>query len=181
MTDDSDFQQQTLQETQRLIDLAESHYGIQLPRPDVRFDLTGKTAGMVIFHRRGRPRIRYNHLILSENGEAFIRQTVPHEVAHLVTRTLYGSRIRPHGREWQSTMRLFGAVANRCHNFSTQNVRIKKMRYFPYRCSCRDHQLSTIRHNRSLAGTTYVCRNCGSALKPVESSRQTTASDNRWR
>lgn len=160
-------EQRTLGETRRLVGLAESHFRIRLPTPDVRFNLTGRSAGMVVFPRRGPAVIRYNRQILHENGEPFIRQTVPHEVAHLVARTLHGFRIRPHGPEWAAIMRLFDAVADRCHNFSVQNLPLRRMRYFAYRCGCRDHRLSAVRHNRHQAGVRYLCRACGAPLLPV--------------
>lgn len=165
--DDNHLERWALHETQRFIDLAETHFGTHITQPQVSFDLRGRAAGMVVFAERGTVHIRYNRPILQENGEAFIRQTVPHEVAHLVARTLHGARIKPHGREWQSIMRLFGANANRCHNFSTKNIPLRRMRYFPYRCNCKYHQLSTIRHNRCKAGVTYLCRACGTALVSV--------------
>ena len=162
-------EQRTLDETERLLKLAESHFDTRFPRPDVRFDLSGKSAGMAVFARRRDPLIRYNRQLLRQNGQAFIRQTVPHEVAHLVARFLHGYRIRPHGAEWAAIMRLFDAVATRCHNFSLHDVPQRSMRYFAYRCDCREHRLSAIRHNRRLAGVRYLCRSCGTPLLPVDS------------
>jgi SprT protein len=133
----------------------------------VRFDLRGKAAGMARFHPGGSCTIRYNKTMLAENGQAFIEQTVPHEVAHLVARVVHGHHIRPHGDEWRSIMRLFGAKPIRCHNFTVTQTSRREMRYFPYRCACSEHQLSAIRHHRTLAGTTYFCRRCGSPLRSL--------------
>lgn len=153
-----------LDKTRTLIASAENHFNIRLNPPEIRFDLRGKAAGMVVFKPLRKPLIRYNAVMLSENGQDFLHQTVPHEVAHLVARVLHGVKIRPHGREWQSIMSKFGAKPIRCHNFSTQGIPTRRMRYFPYRCSCRNHQLSAIRHRRTLSGVTYLCRTCGSPL-----------------
>jgi SprT protein len=159
------FEEQALAETQRLVRLASAHYISYIPSPTVRFDLRGKTAGMVIHLPTGEAFIRYNRLMLSENGAAFIEQTVPHEVAHLVARQLFGPNIRPHGREWRKVMLFFGANPIRCHNFPVSSTNSRRMRYFHYRCACQVHSISAVRHHRSLTGVTYLCRRCGSPLR----------------
>jgi SprT protein len=164
--DDTALEQQALAYTRHLISLAADHFAVHIPQFQVRFDLRGKAAGMARFHPQGDWIIRYNQAMLAENGQAFIDQTVPHEVAHLVARAVHGAGIRPHGAEWQSIMTLFGAKPVRCHNFNLSRKHRRSMRYFPYRCACGDHQLSAIRHHRCLSGVTYLCRRCGSPLSP---------------
>jgi SprT protein len=149
--------------TRRLIEQAERGFRVSIPAPVLRFDLTGRAAGMVVFSRTG-ALIRYNQKLLTENGDTFLDQTVPHEVAHLVARTLHGAGIRPHGPEWKLIMAFFGAPAHRCHNFTTSSLSQRRMRYFNYRCDCQDHKLSAVRHNRCRSGVTYLCRSCGSPL-----------------
>ncbi|MCU7852128.1 MAG: SprT-like domain-containing protein [Candidatus Thiodiazotropha sp. (ex Monitilora ramsayi)] len=165
--DDNQLEQLVHDRTRTLIALAENRFNIRILLPEVRFDLRGKAAGMVVFKSHRKPLIRYNAQMLSENGRDFIHQTVPHEMAHLVARNLHGGKIRPHGKEWQSIMREFGAIPKRCHNFSTQGIPTRRMRYFPYRCSCRNHQLSAIRHRRTQSGVMYLCRTCGSPLTSI--------------
>ncbi len=154
-----------ISETQRLLHLATGHYNTSLPEVEIRFDLTGRAAGMIVFPPMGKAVIRYNWVLLCENSEPFIQQTVPHEVAHLVARTLYGSKIRPHGREWQEVMAFFGADVQRCHQFDTSRSARRRLQRFTYHCSCTTHQLTSIRHRRALAGQVYRCRACGNALK----------------
>ncbi|MEW8691343.1 MAG: SprT-like domain-containing protein [Candidatus Thiodiazotropha endolucinida] len=143
------------------------YFDLGIDYPEVRFDLIGKTAGMVLFPAKGRSIIRYNLPLLMRYREAFIDATVPHEVSHLIARALHGPRIKPHGTEWKKIMKLFHASPERCHNFDTEQAEGKKLRYFDYRCDCRDHRLSAIRHNRIIQGTIYLCRHCGSQLGPV--------------
>lgn len=153
--------------TRQLLCRASEHFNIDLPCRDIRFDLRGKAAGMVVFPRTGNPYIRYNKLLLEQNGEAFLSQTLPHEVAHLVAYVLHGRSIRPHGKEWKAVMEFFGADAVRCHNFSLDNHSVKKLRRFTYACQCSRHQLTSIRHNRILKGQRYLCRRCGEELSAV--------------
>lgn len=153
--------------TRSLIQKAETHYRIRIPLRDIRFDLKGRSAGMAVFPRHGRPYIRYNRLMLSKQPEEFLSQTLPHEVAHLVARRLHGSGIRPHGDEWKRVMAFFGAKANRCHNFTLVDGHYRQLQRFSYACQCRQHELTSIRHNRVLKGTRYLCRSCGEPLRQI--------------
>ncbi|MEN8180113.1 MAG: SprT-like domain-containing protein [Pseudomonadota bacterium] len=154
------------QQTRALLHQAEKQFGMRCPLSNIHFDLKGKAAGMVVFKPGRKPYIRFNPAILMRNRDKFLSQTLPHEVAHLVARRLHGAKIRPHGQEWQAVMRFFGADPVRCHNYAMDGVQPRKMRLFAYRCGCRQHQLSAIRHNRILKGQTYLCRHCGKSLNP---------------
>ncbi|HEB96614.1 MAG TPA: hypothetical protein ENI96_09325 [Sedimenticola thiotaurini] len=145
---------------------AERHFGRPLPRPRVRWDLRGSSAGQARFPAAGDPEIRFNAQLLADNGEAFIARTVPHELAHVVVHLLHRGRARPHGPEWRAVMILFGADPKRCHDYDLAQVRQRRMRRFSYRCDCRSHRISAIRHNRMLRGQVYLCRHCGGALRP---------------
>jgi SprT protein len=164
---DSRYERMALQRTQRLLNEAATRYNVTLPLPEVRFDLRGKAAGMVLFRANCHAIIRYNRILLNENGNTFIERTVPHEVAHLVAREVHGPCIKPHGEQWRAIMAFFGADSSRCHSFPVKEQNRRRMRYFHYRCGCQDHRLSAIRHHRHLAGVTYLCRRCGSALRWV--------------
>jgi SprT protein len=155
-------------ETQALIRRAERHYHISIPSVDILFDLRGTAAGMVLFPQGSPPVIRYNPILLQHNRHDFLTQTLPHEVAHLIARRLYGRSIRPHGNEWKAVMEFFGADSLRCHNYATENVPVRKLRRFTYICGCQQHQLTTIRHNRIQKGLTYRCRQCGEPLRSVK-------------
>ena len=159
--------QQSTMLTRQLLYKAAEHFNIDLPYTDIRYDLSGRAAGMVVFPRTGNPTFRYNRLLLEQNRETFLSQTLPHEVAHLVAYVLHGRSIRPHGKEWKTVMEFFGADAVRCHNFSLENNSIKKLSRFTYACNCRRHQLTSIRHNRILKGQSYLCRRCGQELSEV--------------
>ena len=166
MSEVTRLEQLAIERTHHLVSLSARHFGVPIPHPQIRFDLRGKAAGMALFPPRGEMLIRYNKGMLADNGLDFIEQTVAHEVAHLVARTVYGSRIKPHGPEWQSTMRLFGVEPVRCHRFEVPRSARRTLRHYPYQCACSEHSLSAIRHRRSLSGVVYLCRRCGTALTP---------------
>ncbi len=149
---------------QRVIELyeqAECFYQISFRRPYVRLDLTGETAGQALI---GKHQLRFNQVLLQENRQHFLRQTVAHEVAHLLAYDLFGPRIRAHGPKWQSVMTdAFLLPPHRCHNYDTRRSSRKQ---WLYRCRCKDKTiaLGTTRHNRSQKGTVYLCTACRSPL-----------------
>lgn len=152
--------------THRLLQLAERRFRCSLPAVEIRFDLRGQAAGMVR-HRPGQPsQIRYNQQLLTENGDRFLNRTVPHEVAHLAVHAMFRGAAKPHGREWKAVMEFFGADPVRCHDFDVSASRTRRLRRFSYRCGCREHQLSSIRHKRVRAGQVYICRACNQPLQP---------------
>ncbi len=160
----SDCQQQVAAHTETLLQRAGSHFGVAIPPVDICFDLSGQSAGMVRYSRRGAVEIRYNGLLLRENRADFILRTVPHEVAHIVARAAFGS-CRPHGEEWRRVMAFFGAESSRCHPYDTSRSSTRRLRRYDYVCGCQQHQLTSIRHNRSSRGQTYLCRRCGERLQ----------------
>lgn len=132
----------------------------------VRFDLTGRMAGMYRVDKRGRV-IRFNPYIFAKYFEDNLAVTVPHEVAHYIIEQVHGLEdVRPHGEEWQSLMRAFGASTRRTCHYDFTGVPVRSQRRFAYRCACLIHQLSARRHNQIIQGTAeYYCRHCGESLR----------------
>lgn len=142
----------------------ESH-SVCPPQPDIRFDLRGTAAGQARWGTGERPVLRFNLAMARAETARFLAQTVPHEVAHLVTAACWG-RTRPHGIEWQSVMQFFGAPADRCHSYRVPDATHRRQRRWTYTCGCQSHALSTTRHNRAQAGhVSYHCRRCGDRLR----------------
>ncbi|MCW8891141.1 MAG: SprT-like domain-containing protein [Sedimenticola sp.] len=158
-------QKEVEQQVQQLLITAGNHFAKDPGQVEIKFDLTGKAAGMAVFPHRARPIIRFNALLLNENQEDFLKRTVPHEVAHVIARCFFGKRIRPHGQEWKQVMGLFGAEASRCHSYDVSRSSRRTLKRFSYQCDCRTHELSSIRHNRVLQGQRYHCVNCKQPLK----------------
>lgn len=139
-----------------------------MPQVQIRLDLRGRAAGQLRRYADGRLVIRYNLSLAARQPDAFIAETVPHEVAHAVTHVCHG-HVRPHGAEWRRVMHWLGLPQpRRCHTFDTDTA-IRAQRRWRYQCACRTHQLSTTRHNRARRGTAYLCRCCGEALRCAES------------
>ena len=155
---------QTLQCQRR----AEALFDLSHKPLPVHFDLRGRAAGMYRV-ARGSAVIRYNPHIFARYFEHGLEVTVPHEVAHYVTDRVYGlSRVRPHGEEWQSVMRLLNVEPRATARFDLSGLPIRRQHRFAYQCDCNTHELSSCRHNRVNQGRArYHCRLCGAVLVPA--------------
>lgn len=150
----------------RYIDIASVHFGYGFRQIPVRFDLTGKSAGMYC-SQGNNCLIRYNAYIFARYFEDSIKTTVPHEVAHYIVDRIHGlRRVQAHGKEWRGVMQVFGADARCTHDYDLSGMPVKRQRRHHYRCACQDHQLSTTLHNRIQRARTnpYYCRHCGESL-----------------
>jgi len=154
-----------IEETSARLQQASDHFGQVFPEIPVLFDLRGKAAGMYRV-RAGQRVIRYNPFIFARYFDDNLAQTIPHEVAHYVSDLLHGFRnIRPHGPEWKQVMALFEADPRATCSYDLRGLPHRRYRQHAYRCSCRQHQLTTIRHNRIRQNRMrYFCRQCGAAL-----------------
>jgi len=61
-------------------------------------------------------------------------------------------------REW------FGVEPERTHRFDARLVPARRQRRWRYRCACREHELTTVRHRRVEKGARYLCRACRQTL-----------------
>lgn len=152
--------------TEHYIALAETRLERHFERIPVAFDLSGRSAGM--FRAEGRRCwIRYNPWIFAKYYAENLTGTVPHEVAHYIVHELYGvRRVRPHGDQWRQVMALFGADPEVTFDRDLSEIPQRRQRSHRYRCHCREHALSTTRHNRASSGRgRYHCRYCRSELE----------------
>jgi SprT protein len=60
--------------------------------------------------------ITLSNVLLELNKEAFIADTVGHELAHYFAHIVYGRSVQAHGKEWKSIMKMLGQEPSRCHS-----------------------------------------------------------------
>lgn len=149
---------------------AEAFFKRPFTRPEVSLRLRGLKAGVAHLTEN---KLRFNAQLYRENREHFLRQTVAHEVAHLVAHQMFGPRIAPHGEEWQLIMRgVYGLSPDRCHSYEVQ--RRAQTRYL-YRCACGEggeFPFSAQRHRLVTEGRRYYCRRCKVTLSFTGQTRQ---------
>lgn len=159
---------QVVDATQAWIERAAQVLALPLAPVPVLFDLSGTSAGM--FRARGEECwIRYNPWIFAKHFEGNLHSTVPHEVAHYaVYSQRHRRRVRPHGPEWQRVMRGFGLPQEVTFKLDLAGVPVRRQQRHTYRCACREHEVSTVRHKRMREGRArYLCRYCDAPLLPA--------------
>jgi len=144
------------------IAICEQKYEKKFLTPRVRFDLRGRAAGQACFSENY---IRLNMVLFKDNIEDFFKRTIPHEVAHLVTRQLHPFRVSPHGQEWRDVMYDLGCDPSRTHCYDVSKSVTFTKRLYELHCTCKTHRVSATIIRRMRRGQTYTCRQCGQKLE----------------
>jgi SprT protein len=146
-----------------LLEVAKSKFGIIMDKPTIVYNLKGTKAGTASIQNV----IRLNPVLLEQNVDEFIQRTVAHELAHILSYKLYGTLA--HDKYWKRVMVSFGVEPSRCHSYDVSNVqRAKHIKTFIYKCKCKEHIITSIRHNKIVKnGTKYSCCHCHTVIMPV--------------
>lgn len=137
-------------------------------KPLWSLNLEGTTAGMAYYNSN---KIRLNHALLLKNESGFFSETIPHEIAHLVSFRVFGKNGMGHGPEWKFVMRVFGLEAKRLHNFDVSGL--KKQRTITrhlFSCNCNSitHELTTNEHTKiTQKNYKFSCKICERELIPL--------------
>lgn len=138
-----------------LIETANKLYQRNFEMPTIKYTLNGRVSGKA-YHIANV--VDFNKILLTENVDTFIHQTVPHEIAHIIAFKVFGTS--GHDRAWKHVMARFGVEPKRCHSYSIENVKKRHVTTFVYKCQCREHTITSIRHNKILKGASYRCNQC---------------------
>ena len=140
------------------IQMANNVYAQDMEIPMVEFKKLGRTAGYAMPIKW---MVQYNDTLAAENFEEF-KQTVIHEVAHLVDYHLHGvqrsynGRRVVHGKTFKQIMVRLGAKPDTYHSYDTTSVERKsgsRNKYVWVNTAGQEMKLGVIRHNRMVAGT----------------------------
>ena len=128
MTDKTELQNKIIEQANTWYQLGCDHFGIT-PRPlTIKFEKRGRVAGTACCSTN---ELDFNMDLAIKNEDDFLKQTVPHEVCHLIARQKFG-KIKPHGKEWGYVMNIFGLEAKRCHNYNVSSLNTE----YRYVCDC---------------------------------------------
>ena len=107
-------------------------------------------------------RIELSHRLFLRATPEQRRETIVHEVCHVVARSMRDMfpRYRPHGYQWRGFMAKAGYPdAKRCHKVNCEGLQGDRKK-FPAFCGCGPHPLSSCRYRRTTQGTVYRCAFC---------------------
>jgi predicted SprT family Zn-dependent metalloprotease len=104
--------------------IAAEHYGQDFEMPEIRYNIKSWTGGLA-YHQRWL--VRFNLILLVENEQHYLDNVVPHEIAHLINRTVNKpapgkKRLMPHGKEWKDVMKLLGVQASVTHTYDCSSI-----------------------------------------------------------
>ncbi len=142
--------------------LAEAHYGIKIERPNITWNLRGRTAGYASYrYNRAtgeviEQKIKLHPQMLRKHGQAYIDRTPGHEAAHVIAIAVYGlANGKGHGRAWKEVMRLIGQPAERCHSFDLDGI-VKSFKYVCRTCG-HEFNIGKIVHGKMQRGQHRWC------------------------
>jgi len=156
------------QAVRKYIEIANQKYNKQFIIPVVRFDLRGRNGGEAVLKENV---IRVNQVLCAENFQEYLKQTIGHEVAHLIVYQIYKDRyltqqVKPHGIEWKMVMSKFGLSADRCHQYDTTNSKVRNTVKYQFSCNCKVHEVGPKINANIASGKVYWCKSCSGGLKP---------------
>ena len=157
-------------------------FNTDLGMPTVLFKKRGTTAGTAWYDKM---ELDFNAGLLVDNFEHFMNDTIPHEVAHLIDKHVYGHRRTysgkriSHGQTWKSIMRQLGVDPERCHKMDTSKTAMPITKHI-YVCEgCKQELvISQVRHNKLLRGRVKYYSHCrGTKLVFKETLGKISTSD----
>ena len=138
------------------------------------FFAKGTTAGYARWRKGVMGAITYNlefnvEAIAKDWGDMYL-DTIPHEVAHIVTRVLHGEKVASHGKEWTRIAKSLGCSGNRTHSLNLTPARIRKRKAkHLYKTDSGDELLlGPVQHKKMQAGKyrSFWVRSTGEHVYP---------------
>lgn len=133
---------QTIAQHKQLVQLclqiAAEKYG-ELPHIDIRYDLKSRRAagqaGYKVDRRSGARQyfLRFNPCAFSVDWDHMTRETIPHEIAHIIAYVKPELGASGHNHQWRRIAQSLGCTGNRCHNMDLSTAPgVRKANRFVY-------------------------------------------------
>jgi predicted SprT family Zn-dependent metalloprotease len=149
---------------QQCIRQAEQKFGITMPHVEVRFDLTGRAAGMAGMVRRfsgDQFYLRFNTKHMALGGKTFehlLNDTVPHEVAHTVCQA-FPRMGKNHDAGWKRVCIALGGNGQRCYTEEDAPEAVAAQRPYVYITTTgHECRVTKVIHTKIQRGTTYTMK-----------------------
>jgi len=152
--------------TTEIMDKCSKNWNTKLVRPTIQYDLKGRVAGRAINGET----VKLNlDLLLDERyQQSMLKQTLPHELAHIVVQQLWPKHEFEgggHGWRWINVMLFLGLTPDRCHQYDVSQYSKRRSKPNTTYCGCGEHKVTDTIYRRLLSGTQYRCRKCRQILK----------------
>jgi SprT protein len=160
-------EQAIVDEVEKVLKVAREKFpSYDAPAPEIKFYTKGRAAGKATSGIL----VSFNTAIFAQDPERFIRETVPHEIAHIVC--FYLRIDRGHGKAWKRVCLALGGNGERLYKAECANGEKIKFdgisrttKRYQHIATCgRQIMLTSVRHNRIMRGATYTVLETGGEL-----------------
>ncbi len=107
----------------------------------------------------GTGRVRFSKPLWGRAPLRERKNTIVHEVCHIITYYKYGKSASPHGAHWKRMMMLAGEFPERCHTVNTDGLTRKQPR-IQVKCGCSKKSVTKNMFTRMKNGSKYSCTVC---------------------
>lgn len=136
----------------------------------VVFVRSGRVAGMAK-RRKNIFNLEFNVEAIFKDREEMMKNTIPHEMAHIVDMVLHGGK-SSHGPRWRYIVRALGGSDERTHDIPVSKAR--RSRKFLYRATCGTEVEVGSRHHKMVqqGGRLIIRKTGGEVLRKGYTGRQ---------
>lgn len=102
----------------------------------IKWNRAGRAAGMAGIDKDGKYYLVFSKELAEREFDTIMKDTVPHEVAHLITFYMNRqgrSKDRGHGVVWRRVCLSLGGTGKRCHNMEVTPMRNRRKYRYEYR------------------------------------------------
>ena len=110
--------------------------------------------------------LAFNLFYMKDLEKKFIKEIARHEIAHLITREVFGYSVQIHGKEWRGVMFTLGSVKPRATMDLSKNSE-SLTSTFKMKCKCKTHFFTKNKRTRLRNGMTYKCNLCNKKIKEI--------------
>jgi SprT protein len=139
---------------------------------ELDFELEGTVAGRAGYDNRIKKGIlKINMDVFLNNKEEYINQTIPHEIAHIISDNHFGrEKGDSHGDNWKRVMLYFGKNPKRCHNYEVKKTKTWRLDRFQTHCKKCGLKMvfSKVIYNKMLKGKGRYCNKCETRINPKD-------------
>ncbi len=160
----AEYHLQVIKKLDECLARASRAFNCVFPVPTLEWKDMGRLAGYATYATHN---IKLSPTLFGQNPEKFLNVTVPHELAHLLTKILYPKAKQHHGPEFRKVCRALGMTdVSTYHQYDVSSV--ARGQVFRYVCSCRKFQFGKVRHERAQKGRGYTCLRCKKNIVWIE-------------
>lgn len=128
-------------------------FNIKFKEPAVLFFEHRTIAGKANYQEHS---VYFNRILMVQEG---FHNTVVHEVAHLVTGTLFPDAKQHHGPEFKNVMRALGGIPSTYHSYDVEPTKRRTVTRHVATCGCMEHLLTPQASKKA-----WKCKKCNANI-----------------